>query len=191
MKTKSWRSEERIVKSTNVICDKRSKRDLWNGTDETQWAVLTRSKQMRSHVASLEQSFLVDEARCSSAFFLGHAVNVHLSRSSDEQHRSHSCLGTGTRVGTQIDRGLRDVFDDDDAVGGFVSMKTELHKMARKLAKTRDGEPRLALVRYTYDNVCSMLWSLALCCEREREVCPQGFRGGRTIACFCGDTAGM
>ena len=58
-------------------------------------------KQMRSLVAVLEQSFLFDEARCSSAFLLGHVVSPCLSSSSDEHHCSHSCLGTGLRFGTE------------------------------------------------------------------------------------------
>ena len=47
MKIKSWRSDKRTVRRTNVICDhidKWNKRNLWNGTDETQWDVLTRVK---------------------------------------------------------------------------------------------------------------------------------------------------
>ena len=49
----------------------------------------------------LEQSFLSDDARCTSALFLGHVVSLCLSFSSDEHHLSHSCLGTGMRFGTQ------------------------------------------------------------------------------------------
>ena len=41
------------------------------------------------------------EARCSSAFFLGHVVNPCLSSSSDDHPLFHSCLGTGMRVGSQ------------------------------------------------------------------------------------------
>ena len=104
MKIKSWRLEKRTVKSTNVTCDridKSGKRALRNGTDETLWAVLTQSMQMGSLVVILEQSFLFDEARCSSAFILGHVVHHCLSPSSDGHHHSHSCLGTGMRVGTK------------------------------------------------------------------------------------------
>ena len=114
--------EKRTMKRTNVICDhidKWSKRNPWNGTDETQWAVLTRSKQVRFLALILEQSFPVDEARCTSAFFSEHVVSLCLSSSSDEHHRSHSCLGTGMRVGIQnkfchhrasLDNRIRDMF---------------------------------------------------------------------------------
>ena len=57
----SWRSEKRTVKRTTLICDhidKWSKRNLWSGTGETQWDVLTTSKQTRFPVVILEQSFL-------------------------------------------------------------------------------------------------------------------------------------
>ena len=64
-----------------------------NVTDGTQWAVLTRSKQVRFLVVILEQSFLFDEARCSSALFLEHVVSLCLSSSSDEHHLSHRLFG--------------------------------------------------------------------------------------------------
>ena len=68
---------------------------------------------MRLLVVILEQSFpFFDEARCSSAFFLGHVVSLCLS-SSDEHHRSDNCLGTGMRVchyRASLDNCIRDIF---------------------------------------------------------------------------------
>ena len=93
------------MKRTNVTFDhinKWSKRKPENMVDETQWAVLIRSRPMRSRVAILDKSFSVFvEARCSSAFFLGHVVYLCLSSSSDDHPLLHSCLGTGMRFGTQ------------------------------------------------------------------------------------------
>ena len=73
---------------------------------ETQWD--RRNEVVCSHtikadeISWSEQSFLFDEARCASAF-LGcdeYVVYLCLSFSSDEHHHSHSCTGTGMRVGT-------------------------------------------------------------------------------------------
>ena len=54
MKTKNWRREKCIVKLINVAydhIDKLSNHKLENTTDGMQWAVLTRSRPMRSTVA--------------------------------------------------------------------------------------------------------------------------------------------
>ena len=105
MKTTNWRREKYTVKRTNEIhghINKLSIRKLGNTIDEILWAFLIRSKTMRRLETILEQSlFLVDEARCSSALFLGHVVYLCLSSSSDDHRSWHSCLGTGTRVETQ------------------------------------------------------------------------------------------
>ena len=70
------------MKRTNEIhghINKLSIRKLWNMIDEILWAVLIRSKTMRILDTTLEQSLsLVDEARCSSAFFFS-ACGVSLS----------------------------------------------------------------------------------------------------------------
>ena len=90
-------------KHKNVICDhidKWSKRKSENTTDEMQWVVPTRSKRMRSLVATLEQSFpLLRGPMLVSIVFLEHVVSLCLSSSSEEHHCTHSCVGTGMRFG--------------------------------------------------------------------------------------------
>ena len=98
-------TRKKTGKRTNEIhshINKLSIRKLGNTIDEILWVVLMRSKTMRRLETILGQSlFLVDEARCASALFVGHVVYLCLSSSSDDHRSLHSCLGTGTRVETQ------------------------------------------------------------------------------------------
>ena len=61
MRIESWRTAKRTGRSTNATYDRIdnwSQHKPWNGTDETQWAVLIRSEPMRSLIAILEQCFV-------------------------------------------------------------------------------------------------------------------------------------